>query len=274
MPELPEVEICRRKLARWATAKRLAEIQVLDAAVVRSKLSSRPSDALEGGGTRLETLVGGIAKEPIRKGKRLGWVLGDEALLIHLGMTGQWVQRSDPAPPRHARLGFKWGNSWVWFVDSRRFGCVVPIELSGLEKSLGAGLGPDGLNSPPNAAELALRLKGRRPVKAALMDQQVLAGVGNIHAVEALWRARIHPATPCNRLTTVQFEAISAAIPAQFEEAIRVQDNTEFAYISDGGPNPFVVYDHKGSPCPRCSSEIVMEKMGGRATYYCPGCQA
>ena len=108
MPELPEVEICRRNLARWAAGRRLDAVEIADPGAIRGGWSTRPSEALAGGAARIEALAGGVAAEPTRHGKRIGWAFGDRGMLIHLGMTGAWT-RSEEAP-KFARLGLRFGD--------------------------------------------------------------------------------------------------------------------------------------------------------------------
>ena len=275
MPELPEVEISRRCLARWASGRRVVRAIVNDAGAIRGKLSSRPSDAIDDGEARFRDVVEGrTAGEPERAGKRIAWSFGDAGLLVHLGMTGRWVRRSSEQPER-ARLGLELDDGHtVWFVDARRFGCVVPLGAAELGPTLHAGLGPDAMKAPPTGDELAALLVGGRAVKIALMDQALIAGIGNIQAAEALWRAGIHPATRCRRLDRDAVADLAAILPVQMREFVESQDGDEMVYFSDGDiDNPFSVYKRTGEPCSRCSTPIEQFHQGGRATYFCPSCQ-
>ena len=130
MPELPEVEICRRNLWRWTRGTILNEVQVLDPGAIRPRFSTRPSHAMEDGETALQRLVGHRVIEPERHGKRLGWAFGTHAVGIHLGMTGVFKPGD---PPRFARVGFRFDHDWLWFVDMRRFGCLVPVESTRID---------------------------------------------------------------------------------------------------------------------------------------------
>lgn len=275
MPELPEVEVCRRQLTRWATGRTLDAVVVVDRAVVRGTLSTKPSDALPDGTARLEALVGLTAGEPSRYGKRLGWAFGDAGLLCHLGMTGHWVRRpaSDGAPDL-ARLGLVFGDDTVWYLDGRRFGCVVPVEAREIDERLRANTGPDAVLDPLGPEELQARVTSKKALKVALMDQDRLAGLGNIHASEACFRAKISPRRPANGLSTAEWARLAAAITDQLTYAIDAESATEdMLYVNLGGPNPFAVYKKAGEPCPRCRAPIVAEDHAGRTTYWCERCQ-
>lgn len=276
MPELPELEIARRQLARWTEGRALTSAHLPDPAVVRRALSSRPSDAVPDAAAALAPLIGRAPTAHRRHGKRLALVLGDLALCAHFGMTGWFARRpaAEPPPPL-ARLGLAWSDGQVvWLVDGRRFGCVQVVAASAVGEVLGEGHGPDLLTAPPTVASLRAALKGRKPVKPALMEQDRLAGLGNIHAAEACFRAGVHPATPCAALTDRQLAALADAIPAQLAAAIAEGDtDADVAYVNLGGPNPFAVYGRDGLPCPSCGTSVRSEEQAGRTTFWCPSCQ-
>jgi formamidopyrimidine-DNA glycosylase len=143
-----------------------------------------------------------------------------------------------------------------------------------LKNQVSEGLGPDALKNPLDAAGLRKALTGRRAVKVALMDQALLAGVGNIHAAEALWRARVNPRIRCVDLSDAALQALAVAIPAQLQEAIVAEDGEEITYVEErGASNPFVVYGHAEAPCPRCQTPITEARLSGRSTFWCPQCQ-
>lgn len=275
MPELPEVEVGRRQLQRWASGRVLREVRVLDRAVVRRVLSSKPSDALPDGEVRLGALVGREAGPLQRYGKRLGWTFGDRAILCHFGMSGAWLHGppSDPPPPV-ARLGLVFDDVVVWFVDGRRFGCVVPIAASELATAIRADCGPDALLEPRDGPGLRAALTCKKPIKVAMMEQDRLAGIGNIHAAEACFRAKLWPKKRADTLSASEWAALADAIVAQLSGSIDVEgEQDELVYVNLGGPNPFSVYGREGEPCPVCGTTIVAEELGGRTTYWCPHCQ-
>ncbi len=272
MPELPEVEFARRSLAGWAAGRRIAAVRLDDPAVIRAHVSTLPGDAMPHAAAWAEGLVGAVPQEPVRHGKRLGWRLGDRAVLAHLGMTGKWVRRPPGIVPRYARIGLDVGDAWVWFTDARRFGCLAPVD--DLDASLRDGLGPDALNDRPSAALLAERLGGTGAIKVALLDQGKLAGIGNLHAAEVLWRAKIDPRTKGSALRPADWDRLAQALAAQLDAAIALDaDEEEIDYVEEGGRNPFAVYDREGQPCLRCGRPVASFPQGGRTTFWCPACQ-
>ena len=273
MPELPEVENVRRQLARWCAGRRVVRLEVLDAAVVRTKLSTRPGDADSAGVERLRgALLAGVLPEPLRYGKRLGWLLGDAGLLLHLGMTGRWL--AGAATTRSTRLVLALDDGQqVQFADTRRFGCVVVCEAADLTGLLRDRLGPDPTEQGLDGGTLRARLRGRRAVKVALMDQSVLAGLGNIHAAEALFHAQIHPATRCDALGDAEMGRLAACILRQLEQTIAELGDQPVHYVTDGGPNPFAVYGRREQPCPRCGGDVDAIDLGGRSSFFCARCQ-
>jgi formamidopyrimidine-DNA glycosylase len=272
MPELPEVEVARRNLARWSAGRSVVELMLPDPEVVRRGLSTAPRDADPEGPARIGGAVGACG--PLhRHGKRLGWRLGEVGLLVHFGMTGRWVRRLGGPLPDAARLGLVLDDgATLWFCDARRFGCVAVVDL-GLE-GLGEGLGPDALDHPWTGPELRAALAGRTPIKPALLEQQRIAGLGNIHAAEALFRAQIDPWLPCGQLDPAAADRLVVAFRAQLEEALVEFDAEEVTYLSDGArDNPFLVYGREGLPCVVCAAPIQRAPQAGRSTWWCPSCQ-
>ena len=276
MPELPEVEHARRQLERWAAGATLVAVKIAEPTSVRVGLSSRPSDGVDAPGVALAPFVGLAAGNPMRHGKRLGWPFGDRFLLAHLGMSGKWVRRepADP-PPGAGRIGliFRRGpDEWTcWFVDARRFGCIAV----GTVGSLHAGLGPDCLIEPLGGTELAARFSVGRAIKVALLEQDRVAGLGNIQAAESLWRAGIHPDRRCDALTPAEWDRLAVSIQVQLRTAIAEFDGLdEVLYVSEGNSDSgFSVYGRLGEPCPKCTTPIVREVRGQRGTWWCPTCQ-
>lgn len=275
MPELPEVEISRLQLQRWASGRTLRAVHVLDRGVVRSSLTSRPSAASAEGAERIRALAGRTADVPVRHGKRLGWTFGDAGFVAHYGMSGHWAKRGlTDAPPHLARLGLAFDDVVAWYVDGRRFGCVVPVEASALPALLVGGCGPDALAPPVTGGLLRARVACRKPLKVALMEQDRVAGLGNIHAAEACYRAKLSPFAPADSLSTRQWSALAREVVAQLSETVAAEaEADELRYVSQGGPNPFSVYDREGEPCARCGTAVAAAEQAGRTTYWCPGCQ-
>ena len=271
MPELPEVETIARDLAA-------AVVGATVSAVWGSGLGLHLGRAVDLGGVRRVT-AGRRIRAVRRKGKYL--LLDFEpgaGVVVHLGMSGRL--RVEPAgAPRaahtHVALALDDGRE-LRFVDPRRFGWVAPGAPLDARPELMA-LGPDPLTEL-DAGELARRLAGARaPIKAFLLDQRRVAGLGNIYVSEALHRARIHPASAAGRLLA-QAPALLAAIRAALEQGIRNRGTTLRDYVdASGTPGnnaaALLVYGRAGQPCPTCGAPIRRSVDGGRATYFCGACQ-
>jgi formamidopyrimidine-DNA glycosylase len=254
MPELPEVEIARRNLDRWIGGKTVS-------------------------GASLDRLVGKRVREVERRGKWLRLALpGEAALFSHLGMTGKWVKRAtSDGPQRWERARIDAGRVSVRFVDPRRFGRLM-LALDGRPPRAFAELGPDPLVDGIDAKRLAEKLaRTKRSIKETLLDQTLLAGVGNIQAAEALWRAKISPRLAANRLARdpKRVRTLAAGILASIRYTLGAStDPEEIEYVEEpGAPNPFRVYGKANQPCPRCRTKIRRIVQGGRSTFYCPHCQ-
>ena len=277
MPELPEVEIAARNLRRWAEGRRIARV----ASDPRAARIFRPGDR---GGFARELASSRFVKVD-RRGKHLlvtlegrrGRPLG---LWSHLGMTGKWVLReASDAEPLHARVRLDLDDGRaLLYLDPRLFGRqrVVPgADFVALPEV--AALGPDPVHDGIDPGRLAERLRAtRRAVKVVLLDQAVLAGVGNIHASESLFAARIDPRRRGAGLSTAEVRALARAIGASLRRGIEMQDGPEIAYVEEpGAPNPFRVYARDGERCPRCrEAEIRRIVQAQRSTFFCPRCQA
>jgi formamidopyrimidine-DNA glycosylase len=225
-------------------------------------------------------------REVTRRGKFLllplergGAASGDE-LVIHLGMTG--VVGAAP-PPAHLRVRLELDGpqpSVLYFRDVRRFGRFL-VARAGRYEGLPTlqALGPDALSDEfaPAGFGAALARSGV-PIKAALLSQRAVAGVGNIYADEALWRARIHPLRPARRLTRHEVRALHQAIREVMAAAVEAQGTTLYDYRTVAGEvgayrERLAVYGHAGEPCPRCGSAIERLVVGQRGTHACPRCQ-
>jgi formamidopyrimidine-DNA glycosylase len=272
MPELPEAEIARRQLERWLADHPIERVVLTDPASVRSSLSSKPSDAVADPEAAVAGWVGARLTRSTRHGKRIGAALGEGGFLLHLGMSGKLL-RTDGEVPAFGRIGLAAGGGTVWLVDRRRFGCVVAVPAAAIDAGLREGHGPDALDAPLDGPGLAAALRTKLPVKVALMDQERLAGLGNIQAAEALFAAAIDPRTSSRELTSDQWTRLAAVIPERLRAAIADDDGETITYVNEGGQNRFAVYGREGEPCPRCGRAIAAITQAGRSTYFCPGCQ-
>jgi formamidopyrimidine-DNA glycosylase len=268
MPELPEVEDARRKLSRWLCGTTIVSARAFDARIVRPRAPA----------TLARDLRGCHVERVERRGKWLRIVLSGQAgqafLFSHLGMTGDWrrVARDEKVRWERARLDVsKRGELWrVSYADPRKFGRLV---FAREDIPSWRALGPDPLEHGNDVGELGetLARRGKRSIKEALMDQAVLAGVGNIQATEALWRARIDPRSRAGALAAKDVAAVVRALRWTIERTLA--DLEKNGGWLDDDSDPFVVYGHKGQPCPRCKTTLERVTLGGRTTTYCPGCQ-
>jgi len=274
VPELPEVESVRRWLAPFLEGRSLEHVEIGDARL------TRPFDpvivAREREGERVTAVD--------RRGKYLIVRFeSDRALLIHLRMTGSLRLRSDdgegPADPYGRAVVRLDDGSDVTYRDVRRFGTWLLLEPGELDAYLAARIGPEPLDPAFTVKELATRLAKRRaPVKAAILDQRTLAGVGNIYADEALWRARIHPLREAGSLGADEIRKLRKAIRDVLELGIERQGSTLSDYALPDGEagrmqHEFKVYGRLDKPCERCGTPIERIVVGGRGTWYCPSCQ-
>jgi len=271
MPELPEVETIRRQLAPHLTGRTLERVEILDARWTRPVAPEVVATELLG--ARVEA-VG-------RAGKYLIWELsGDRHLLIHLRMTGALLV--EPAvEPLHTRVRFQLDDGQrVLYVDPRRFGTGHLVHgLQARELYLRERLGAEPFTPQFTAAHLSAQARGRTaPVKSFILDQRRIAGVGNIYADEALFRARVHPLRPAGRLTAAQWSALREAIEVALAAGIDAKGATidDFRHV-DGArgsfQDAFLVHQRAGEPCPVCGRPIRKFVVGGRGTYACEHCQ-
>lgn len=268
MPELPEVETIRVRLAPLLEGRTLARVEILDPRL------TRPYDLFE----VAEELEGDRVIAVERRGKYLVLRLESGlALLVHLRMTGTF--RFEPVTHERAVLELDDGTRVV-YRDVRRFGTWLVLESAELEPYLAAKNGPEPLGPRFTANWLAEQLARRRaPLKAVLLDQRVVAGLGNIYADEALWRARLSPLRPAGELSDEEVRRLRRAIRAALREGIARQGATLRDYATPGGSagsmqEEFRVYGREGEPCPRCRTPISKARVGGRGTWYCPRCQS
>ena len=284
MPELPEVETIRRQLAP------LVEGRTLEALTVADARWCAPLDPRE-----VEAAVAGRKVRALsRRGKYLTWDLDRDAFLVcHLRMTGTMLYDppadataaasggSGTGDPPHARVTFLLQDGHrVVFCDPRRFGTgELLLGSVALEAFYAARLGVEPLSQAFTAAHLRALARGRRaPVKAFLLDQTKVAGMGNIYADEALFRARIHPLRPAGALRGAQLDVLRDAVVAVLGAGIDAGGATidDFRH-ADGVQGAFqhalLVHRRAGEPCPACGTAIRKLVAAGRGTYVCERCQ-
>lgn len=258
MPELPEVERAARRLRRAVVGRTIASIVIVHPSL-RRRLSPRA----------VRRLVGARIEDVERRGKHQLLQMHDgRALHVHFRMAGDWrIDSADRAPPRFAR-------AWLELDDGTRVVLRDPRALSTMAilrkgEQPFAALGPEATDASFDGGALQAAVARRRiAIKPALLDQRVVAGLGNIYAAEALWHASIDPRTPASSLTEGEAERLAVAMRAVLARAAgRVRRDAG----GDGGR--FAVYDREGEPCRRCGAAIERIVQAGRSTYFCPACQ-
>ena len=280
MPELPEVETVRRGLAPVMEGQR-----IIAAAVNRPDLRWPLPDRMA------DRLTGAVVTALRRRSK---YLLADldtgETLLIHLGMSGRILisghtvgtfHHDHPAPQKHDHVLFDMTNGTrITFNDARRFGAMDLMQTAHADSHpLLAKLGPEPLGNAFDDTYLAKRLKGRMtPIKSALLDQSVLAGLGNIYVCETLFRACVSPLRLAASLTATETTALVPIIRDVLTEAINAGGSSLRDYRQTDGElgyfqHRFAVYDHEGDPCPTCATAILRTVQSGRSSFHCPVCQ-
>jgi formamidopyrimidine-DNA glycosylase len=272
VPELPEVETVRRTLAPAIGAR----IQAVWDSGKGLHMKRKPPRK------KLAELVGTQITAVRRHGKYLLVDTdGPQSLLVHLGMTGRFMIVAKATPrPTHTHLVLDLGARELRFTDARRFGQLDVVERAKEREHAGlAVLGPDALVDGVDPDALVTLAKARRTtLKAFVLDQSVIAGVGNIYASEALWRAKLRPTRRSNKLTVASAKLLADAIRETITNALENGGTTLSDFVNaDGaeGSNAdyLWVYDRAGQPCIRCQTKIKRAVHQGRATYYCPTCQ-
>ena len=274
MPELPEVETIRRQLEPHLVGRRIDRVEILDPRWSEPAPPDEVAAAIEGR----------IVRDVGRRGKYFDVELEDEVhLVIHLRMTGNLLlvpaEDDEESPYVRVRLGLDDGSGLL-FADPRRFGTgLVLLGDEARDAYFHARLGVEPLGPDFTAEALRALTRGRRaPVKAFLLAQERIAGVGNIYADEALFRARIHPLRPVGALRKAQLEALRDAVVESLEAGIDARGASidDFRH-TDGArgsfQDRFLVHRREGEPCPRCGTAIVKLRAAGRGTYICPRCQ-
>jgi formamidopyrimidine-DNA glycosylase len=271
VPELPEVETIRRQLAPQLEGRTITSVEILDPRWTRPE----PVASVEG------ELTGAVVEHIDRSGKYLVWSLsGDRYLLVHLRMTGALL--FDPAvEPPHTRVRFTLDRDHLLaYVDPRRFGTGHLIHgAAARDAYLAQRLGVEPFSPAFTREHLRAMARGRiAPVKTFLLDQRRIAGIGNIYADEALFRAQIHPLRPVGQLTGPQWARLREAIEDALSAGIDAKGASidDFRHV-DGArgsfQDRFLVHRRAGEPCPTCGRTIRKLVVGGRGTYVCEHCQ-
>jgi formamidopyrimidine-DNA glycosylase len=294
VPELPEVETVRDGLQRWVTGRTVADVEVRHPRSVRRHL---------GGGQDLADRLRGARIEAVsRRGKYLWLPLADsagptdgtdtrsEALIAHLGMSGQLLVQPPDAPDEkhlHVRVRFTDGGRELRFVDQRTFGGVLLDRLvptldrpDELVPEQIAHIARDPVDPAFDDAVFSARLRRRESaVKRALLDQTLVSGIGNIYADESLWRARLHGERRAAGLTRPVVAGLLAHVRAVLAEALRAGGTSfDALYVNVNGQSGYfdralAVYGQEGRPCPRCGTLIRRSEFMNRSSFWCPQCQ-
>ncbi|HMG30436.1 MAG TPA: bifunctional DNA-formamidopyrimidine glycosylase/DNA-(apurinic or apyrimidinic site) lyase [Jiangellaceae bacterium] len=277
MPELPEVEVVRRGLERFVVGRTVSAAEVMHPRAVRRHVP--------GPGDFAVALVGQRFDDVRRRGKYLWFPLdGGQALLAHLGMSGQLLVRPAEAPDElHLRVRFTFtdGGTELRFVDQRTFGGLVVSQTSaaGIPAEI-AHIALDPLDATFDDDVFGRTVRRRHTgVKRALLDQTLISGVGNIYADEALWQARLHYARPTETLTRPELARVLVALREVMGAALS-EGGTSFdsLYVDVNGTSGYFdrslrVYGRAGKPCPRCGTPIRRDRFMNRSSYTCPRCQ-
>ena len=284
MPELPEVEVVRRGIAPAVTNASVIGVEVFD---------ERSLARHDGSAADFESALGGATVgSPRRRGKflwipvRLRGVDHDDALVVHLGMSGQVLLREvGAAPDRHLRIRLVVeanGSEYeVRFCDQRIFGgmAIRGVDAHGIPDQV-QHIALDPVDADFDAEAVVQRMRRRKQgVKAALLDQQLISGIGNIYADEALWRARLHGMTPAGRISEARLRELMGHVRDVLEKAL-AEGGTSFdaLYVDVNGEAGYFAhslnaYGQEGKPCPRCGTPIIREPWANRSSHRCPKCQ-
>ncbi len=275
MPELPEVETVRIGLKRHVSGRTIGSVELLHPRVIRRHLAG-PDDFAA-------ALVGGQVGDARRRGKYLWLPVDGDALIAHLGMSGQLLigEPDRPLSPHvRARFAFTDGGPDLRFVDQRTFG-QLSFAPGGAELPAAIShIAPDPLEPAFDQERFAARLLRRQTgIKRALLDQSLISGVGNIYADESLWRARLHWARGTDGLRRADVFRLLTAVRTVFAEAIDAGGTSfDSLYVRVNGQSGYferslAVYGRAGQPCPRCGTPVRRDRFMNRSSYSCPKCQ-
>ena len=283
MPELPEVETIARGVNKWVRDDRIVDVWLANHPALFKTPATRQAKGLEGRvflsvhrtGKHIVCELGPVLLAP--RSKHVAQPVSDAQWIVHLGMTGRLLVTTPEAPVAahtHVRLGLSSGRE-LRFVDPRRFGRLEFRDLARSEAFAASGAEPLTISSE----EFASLFRGRRlPIKAALLNQTLLSGVGNIYADESLFHAGIRPRRSSGRLTEAELERLRLALRQVLEQAIRLGGSSVSDYVDADGVRGFFQLEHcvylrTGLPCRRCQTPIRRILLAGRGTHFCPICQ-
>ena len=280
MPELPEVETVVRDLRPQLSGQKIASVQLTRHPLIRARLIRYPSAT-----TFVRRLRGRTIRSVERRGKYIVMPLDQdsERLVVHLGMTGHlrvWEPEETPVKHTHVRVVLDTGLE-LRYDDQRQFGRLLLGKQDELvaARAFPARLGPEPIHGDLTEAEFDRLVRGRRrPVKSALLDQSFLAGVGNIYADEACFRAGIRPSRWTHQLTLRERRALYSAIQEVLENSIAARGSSIINYVDAFGlrgsnQEKLLVYGRAGEPCLTCGTPLQGTRLAGRGTVYCRKCQ-
>ena len=271
MPELPEVETVRRGLEKLILGKKISTIDIRYPKMIKTDLDEF-----------LKEMPGQVIQTMGRRGKYLLFYLSDKVLISHLRMEGKYFYYPDQIPERkhaHVLIHFEDGGTLV-YEDVRKFGTMELLAPKLLEAYfVTKKLGPEPTEQDFDLARLKLALKkSKKPIKSHLLDQTLVAGLGNIYVDEVLWRAKIHPFRSSNSLSSQEARKVHDETIKVLGQAVEKGGSTIRTYTNafgeDGTMQEFhQVYDKAGQACSRCGAIIEKIQLGGRGTHFCPKCQ-
>lgn len=272
MPELPEVETVKETLKTKILNHRIDDVIIFYSGIIHDILPE----------VFKTKIIGQHVRDIRRKGKYLLFDLDDYTLVIHLRMEGKfYLKKALENMDKHDHLAFLMDDSrYLSYHDVRKFGTMNLVDKYHEEEVDGVSrLGPDAHQDILETGLIYPQIKSsKRPIKSLLLDQHIIAGLGNIYVDETLFRAKIHPQTLGSALTYYQIEKMLKYASKVIHDAIRLGGTTIRSYHALNGvdgrfQNELKVHTHKGQPCPVCHTEIIKSKVAGRGTYYCPSCQ-
>ena len=271
MPELPEVETVRLGLAKHVIGKKIRKIQVHHSRATAPK-SLAP----------LSSLAGSKIKGVSRRGKFLWFELDrPEVLVAHLGMSGQFlISKAIEMPQRHMRVRIDLGRLELRFIDQRTFGWLAVENTAEGVPTSASHIARDPFDPEFDLDVCVARFMAKRTeIKRALLDQEVISGVGNIYADETLWRSKVHPETRCEKMKPGKVREVILNATKVMREAL-AQGGTSFdeLYINVNGESGYferslAVYGREGESCPKCHSAIRRIRFANRSSHFCPKCQ-